>query len=320
MKNINAPPKHLLKASVGVDSVFLQFRKVYKRDVDLFCQDLGLSYGDSKRGEYTRRWEIFLAGGQPISVVYHLSSKTMTFQVGRLMNYTRNPDDQHRFLQALMCRYADKPMKVSRLDFSVDIKEPTDSFILKSRQELESKRNVGSTVYFNSSNGTVFTVYDKAAQLKIYSTTLTRFELRLKQQLAQWKVEDFTENRESLEKLASKIEHHFKNGISLCSISGKRELVLAIGNIAGTLEDFIAFLHGGELPALKDHFKIVNAIANRDAFISWMKTYGLKTIDDVKRYIKGRRQSVYDEIQITHMTFNKALSYYEGIYNFKVSA
>ena len=178
MNSINDPPR-LLKGSAGIDSIYLQFKGVNKSDVDRFCEDLGLSYKGTGWRKHTREWTIFLAGGQPITVVYHFSSKTTTFQIGKLMNYSKIMDDQHRFLQKLMQYFHDRPMKISGLHFAIDVKEPISVLTLNSNLKLTSEKHIGSTVYLNRPNKTVMTMYDKGTQMEIFSTTLTRFELRL---------------------------------------------------------------------------------------------------------------------------------------------
>jgi len=320
MKNINSPPIRKLKSSVGIDSIFLQFKEVYKSDVDQFCRELGLSYKGNEQGKYTREWKIFLEGGQPITVVYHFTSKTTTFQIGKLMNYSIKLNDQHRFLQQLLRHNSDKKMQISGLHFAVDVREPISSLVTKSNLNLKSEKPVGSTVYFNRPNGTVFTVYDKGTQMQIYSTTLTRFELRLEQQLRQWKVQDFIENRKSLEKLASKIEKYFEEAIGIYTVDRRAHLVLDTGNVVETIEDFVAFLHGGSLPTLKDHFKVYWALQARDRFFTWMADNHIKYPKDIAIAIKGKKAEYLREFGLDHKTFNKAVRFYKGIPNFKISA
>ena len=320
MQNINAPPTRKLKSSVGIDSIFLQFKEVYKSDVDQFCRGLGLSYKENERGKHTRKWTIFLTGGQPITVVYHFKSKTTTFQIGKLMNYSRNLNDQHRFLQQLMRYNSDKKMQISGLHFAVDVKEHISSLVLKSNLKLKSEKRVETTVYFNRPYGTVFTMYDKGAQMKVYSTTLTRFELRLEMQLGQWKVKDFMENRKSLDKLASKIERYFEVDIGVYTVDRRTHLALDTGNVVKTIEDFIALLHGGSLPEIKDHFKVYRALQARDSFLTWMIDNRIKHPKDISPFVKGKKAECLQQLGLDHKTFNKAVQFYKGIPNFKVAA
>ncbi len=320
MNNINAPPTRKLKSSVGIDSIFLQFKEVYKSDVDLFCEELGLSYKGNKRGKYTRKWTIFLEGGQPITVVYHFKSKTTTFQIGKLMNYSRSLNDQHEFLQRIMSHYSDKKMQVSGLHFAVDVKEPIGSLLLKSNLKLKSENPVGSTIYFNRPNGTVLTMYDKGTQMKIYSTSLTRFELRLAIQLGQWKVKDFAENRQSFENLASKVEKDFDETIEIYSMMGRTHFKLNTEDVKKVLENFIAFLHGGCLPEVRDHFKVYQALQARDHFLTWMTNNRIKSAKEINSFVKGKKAVCQKALGIDHKTFNKAVQFYKGIPNFKIAA
>ena len=318
MTSINSPPIRTLKSSVGVDSVFLQFKGINKYDVDSFCKELGLSYRrGNEQGKYTRKWTIFLAGGQPISVVYHFSSKTTTFQIGKLMNYSRNTCEQHRFLQDLMQHF--QGGEISGLHIAADANIPLDVLRIECKRNSTSIETVDTTIYHNRSNGNVLCIYDKAAQMHIYSTPLSRFELRFTGQLGSWKVKDMMENKGSLEKLSRKIEQDFDQEFMITAIDGKLCLKIDLSNIVEILEDFVAFLQGDTMPVFKDHFKIVQAIASRDKFLHWMSKHSIENANDINPFIKGHRSEYLEEIGIDHKTFNKAVQFYKGIPNFKVS-
>ena len=322
MQYSNAPPQKM-KASVGIDSIFLQFKWVNKLDTDRFCRQHGWSYkDDEKKGEHTRRWKIFLAGGLPITAVYHFSTKTTTFQVGKLMNYSIK-DEQHELLQKLMQYFSDRPVQISSLHFAVDVKEPIDALKIDSKLKLSSKQQKGSTVYLNYPNKTVMTVYDKAVQMQLYSTTsLTRFELRLsRRQLSQWNVRDFVHSRASLEKLASGIERYFEKSVTIYTFDKKICLTPDTGDVVKVLEDFIAFLHGGDKPEPKDHFKIRLAIQARDTLFEWIRNNKLRDVKSVNAFVKGKKAQCLKEIGVDHKTFNKAINFYnKGIPNFKIPA
>ena len=87
--------------TVGIDSVYLQFNGINKMDADRFCSEYELVWKEKvNESKHTRKWIIFLAGGQPITVKYHYASKTTTFQVGRLMDYSTKEGEQHRFVSS----------------------------------------------------------------------------------------------------------------------------------------------------------------------------------------------------------------------------
>ena len=91
-------------------------------------------------------------------------------------------------------------------------------------------------------------------------------------------------------------------------------------DIEKVLEDFIAFLHGGEIPKFKDHFKVRHAVSKRDKFLEFMKQHGIKKAEDINIFSKGRRSAIQNEIDMDPKTFKKAVNFYKGIPNFKVSS
>jgi hypothetical protein len=310
-----APP---VKYTAGIDSIHLRFRGINKFDIDGFCKTYFLRYEEKKgKSQYQQEWLIFLAGGQPITVRYHFSSKTTTFEIGRLMNYSRKIQDQHHFLQNILYHFRERKMTVSRLDFAVDVKHPT---VFKSTVDTSDFVKHKTTCYHNS-NGRTFTIYNKAMQLKLYSIEhLTRYELRLGKKLSSWGVDNFIDNRESLLSLVEKAEKLFvKEYLLYCEHCS---LVMLSTNLypefLDILENFIGFIQGDKHPAIKDHHKITIALEKRDAFMAWMSTNGLSTINDAKKHIKGQKQVVCREIGISDKTLAKILSVYGGIPNFKV--
>lgn len=318
MNYANGPPPSVrpFKTTVGIDSVYLQIKGINKSDVDRFCRDSVLKYGDYKKGKYQTEWKIFLAGGQPITVIYHFSSKTTTFQVGRLMNYTINGDDQHLFMQRLMCYFSDRKISISGLDYCMDIKRTCLPFLGTTRKEVKLH---SSAIYYNNPYQTVFSVYDKALQMGIYSIPLLRFELRLRTKLGQWKVKDFIENRHSLVKLAFKIDEQIDRSLAIYADDTQSPFVLATHNTTQVLENFVAFLQGGRIPPINDHHKVRQSLAARDTFLTWMKARRIADPKRINTYTKGIRGAVQAEIGIDPKTFKKAVKFYEGIPNFRIS-
>ncbi len=310
------PSVRPLNATVGVDSVYLQIKGINKIDVDRFCISHGLKYGEYKRKDYHTEWKIFLAGGQPITVIFHFNSKTTTLQIGGLMNYSMSGGDAHMFIRNLMRTFLDRRIQISGLDFAVDTKMVSAPYQGELRKEVELDRG---TIYYNNPNNTVFTVYDKALKLGIYSNPLIRFELRLRQELGRWKVNDFMSSRNSLEKLAVKINKEMNEGLHTYAHDTNTSFSLAPFNIVKVLEDFIEFLWGGNIPPIKDHHKVRQALEARDAFFTWMKAHRIANPKRIDAYAKGKRAAMQKEIGIGHTAFRKAVIFYEGINNFKIS-
>lgn len=307
MLNINAPP--ILKSSVGIDSVHIQIKGINKYDLDRFRKEYGMKYDENGINKYTRKWKIFLAGGQPITVSYHFRSKSITFQIGKLLNYSKILCEQHIFAQNLVQFFSSYEINISRLDYAVDVKEPLAVLSIESKADDISEKIVATTRYFNMS-GSTFCIYDKALQLKIHSTSLTRIELRLSGKMGYWRVKNFMEDRKQLLKLSDKVTEQFET-IRISSMSGNA-LLIDIGNPLRILEEFIAFLQGDSLPKTKDPFKIRQAIQTKDKFLSWVKGHGLKDSREINRYVKGHKEKHMKEIGIDHKTFNKAVNFYRG--------
>ena len=320
MNQINAPPPpRRLKSTTGIDSVFVQYRGINKSDVDRFCRDYGWSHKSEERGKYTRKWKIFLGGGHPITALYHFASKTTTFQIGKLMNYSRNLNDQHDFVQKVVHHFSGQRMRISELHFAIDLKIPIDSVLLSSPLKLKSNKQVGSTRYLNMSDRNVIAMYDKAVQMQIYSTDLTRLELRFgRDQLSRWNVQDFINDRTSLEKFASHIMRYLDEGICISTVDKRVRLKPDMGDTVNILEDFVAFLHGGNKPVPKDHFKVRSALQARDVLLLWMRNKGIRDIGSANTFVKGKKAQCLKELGIDHKTFNKAINFYKGIPNFKI--
>ena len=137
--------------------------------------------------------------------------------------------------------------------------------------------------------------------------------------MRRWRLQDFSENRKSLERLAGKIESVYMDEVALYTIDKKHRLKLDLGDMVSTLVSFVAFLHGDRLPVVKDHFKIKQAVLRRDRFFNWMSYHGIKEIADVSAFVKGRKAELLEELGFDHKTFNRALDFYRGIPNFKIS-
>ena len=312
---INDPPTSVetLKASVGIDSVYLQFKGINKFDSDRFCREYELSYTKNKIYEYTREWNIFLSGGHPITVVYHRSSKTLTFQIGGFMNYSIVGSEQHNFAQMIMQFFSNTPVKISGIDFAFDVKKSWSEFLVDKAATVKFSE---STVYFNSEDKTVLCIYDKATLFGIFSIPLTRFELRLRGQLCAWSVKDIMESQKSIEKLASKVETEFDEKIKIFSVDAKKLYSINYGDLRKIIENFIAFLQGAAVPPVKDHFKVKQALEKKTIFFDWVSKNKLKA-NMVDKFIKLRRAQVLSELGMDAKTFKKAVTFYKANPNIK---
>ena len=327
MKQNKSTPitEKVLNATVGIDSVYLQYWGLNKFDVKRFAREYNLIYSEAKKSKHTRKWKIALAGKHSISVVYHYSSKTLTFQIGGFMNYSIHPSSQHQFALNLMSYFSKFKVKVSRIDVAFDVKKNWDEFLID--RCVKSKQIMGfcqSSVYFNGKNKTKLAVYDKATQMGIYSTVLTRFELRIEQQLSSWDVQEIFDSKESLQKLARKITEELDVHTSIYSVDMKVKYIFKYDSIEKVLLNFVGFLHGSQLPALKDHHKIRQALAAKNKFLLWMHENKL-TAKGIAKFLKkrGRRgikARVLEELGLSSKTFDKAEKFYIGNPRFKFSA
>ena len=286
-------------------------------DLKRFCIDIGCKYEMKRLSMYQRKWLLFLDGGAPITARYHFRSKTMKFEIGNLMHYSKIQHRYH-FIQKLVAFFSDREQRVSRVDISADVNKRWDELLVDNHAKIKSLNFVNSTLYYNCA-GSTFTVYAKSEQMKIYSTDVTRLELRLKSQLSSWKVTDFTGNLKSMEKLSKKVEEYFSQKIQVYSVDGSTLYSLQMTKIDTVLKNFIAFMHGDAIPEYQDHFsfRIRQAVEKRDKFFKWMKKNRLSPAK-VNQFIKGRRSSVCKELNLDAKTLIKAITFYtKAIPNFK---
>ena len=311
MLDINAPPVKL-KATMGVDSVHILIA-MNKFDLSRFCIDKGYRYKTKQGGRYQRKWFIFLQDGEPVTATYNFRSRTIKFEIGNLLNYSINRL-RHQFIQQLFLYFLDRESSIKRLDIAVDINMKRDDLIVKNSSKITSTQRVKSSTY-NNANGHVFIAYDKSSQLEIFSTDLTRLELRLNSQLASWKVGDFLSNKKSFEKLIKKIDSYFKHKVEINSNDGLTLYSLSI-DIHSVISNFVAFVHGDSYK-YNDYFRVKQAVQSRNRFYEWMKLNNLTTLL-INHFVKGRRAEVCKELELNSRTFKKAVDFYKSITNIKV--
>jgi len=211
--------------------------------------------------------------------------------------------------------FSDMALQISGIDIAVDSKLPWQKFCKKLRDGVKI---YDSSIYYNEKYKTVFLVYSKSQHLSIYSTSLIRFELRLRYKLGQWKVKDCPLDRSSLLKLVKKIENSFELAVQKYCEDTRIKIQLNF-HLQETMEDFVAFLHGDSFKAIKDHHKIRQALEKRDKFLNWMKKHRIANPKRINSYVKGKKEAMRAEIGIGAVSFNKAVNFYMGISNFKIS-
>jgi hypothetical protein len=315
MIQINAPPdkkQKVLKATVGIDSIHILIQ-MNKADLKRFCIDRGCVYKSKHNIKYQRKWFLFLADGEPVTATYHFRSRTMKFQIGKIMHYYSIKQAPHTFIQELLSYFVDRKVSIGRLDVAVDINMKRDDLIVKNLSKLVSSKRVSSSTYDNAT-GHTFIAYDKSAELKIFSTDLTRLELRLTSQISNWNVKDFLENKQSFVKLAKRVNEYFREKVEIYSNDRLTRYLLNL-DMNSVLGDFVAFAHGDNYK-YKDHFCVKARVLKRDDFFRWMKTEKL-TPKKINRFVKGRRAAICEELGLDTKTFKKAVEFYQSIPNFK---
>jgi hypothetical protein len=308
MKEFNSQ-QILLTTTVGIDSIHIQIQ-MNKTDLKRFCNDMGCKYKQISHTKYQRKWFIFLADGEPLTAVYHFSSKTIWFEIGGLLNYTIS--NKHLFTQKLVSFFSDRKQSILKVDIAMDVAKLRDDLIVKvNDKKIKSYKRVFSTTYYNKRQFTLI-VYDKSQYLGIFSNDLTRFELRLSGgQLTSWNVKDMTNNKASLDKIVIKVQEYFRKQVKIYSTNRLTEYVLKTDDVLLALMNFVAFLQGSEY-SYKDHFKIKKAVKKRDIFQCWVKRYNLrpKTVDVFVK--KRKKKSICNEISFDNKTLNKALKSFKG--------
>ncbi len=308
MKEFNSQ-QILLTTTVGVDSVHIQIQ-MNKMDLKRFCNDRGCRYKSNSITKFQRKWLIFLADGELVTAVYHFSSKTMRFEIGGLLNYTISA--KHSFTQELVSFFSDRKQSISRLDVAMDVAKIRDDLMVKVDDiKLKSYRRMHSSTYYNK-QASVLIVYDKSQHLRIFSKSLTRFELRFRSiQLRSWDVTDMMSSIVSLEKVSIKVRNYFYDNVKIYSSDRLEEYSLKTDDVSLALMNCVAFLHGDKYK-YKDHFKIRQAVGLRDRFQHWVK-YNKLAPNTIDYFVKKmKKKNICDELSFDHKTLKKALKFFKG--------
>ena len=279
-------------------------------DLERFCNDRGCKYKNILYTKFQRKWLILLADGEPITAVYHFSSKTMRFEIGGLLNYSIS--SKHLFTQEIVSYFSDRKQSIARLDIAMDVAKTRDDLMVKVDDiKLKSYERICSSTYFNQKTS-VLVVYDKSQHLGIFSKSLTRFELRFSSaQLRSWGVTDIMSNILSLNKLSKKMQKYFSDNVKIYSNDRLTQYSLNTDDVSLALMNCVAFFHGDQY-RYKDHFKIRYALERRDRFLCWVKYHKL-TPNTIEHFVKKmKKKNICDELSFDHKTLAKALEFFKG--------
>lgn len=305
-----------LRSTEGIDSVHIDI-KINSRDLKRFCNDQKLKLEEKeKKFDWQREWFIFLAG-EAITVTYNTRHKNCRFEFGGLLNYNSNPYKLQLLPKLLYC-FSDRSCLVSRLDYAVDFNRQWDEFLpdMKGNYSIEC---VDSSIYFNRFNGaknrkklSTLIVYDKARQLDLFSTPLTRIELRLfRPQLKRLGLTTILHSMESFMKMANHIYSVFEHCLKLHNVYGEWTFRIKTDAIK-TLQVFIEFLHGnGCLFTQPDPFQVRKSLMISNKLREWMKSECIQPAE-VKKHIKGKKGAVCKSLGVDPKTFDKAITFFES--------
>jgi len=177
----------------------------------------------------------------------------------------------------------------------------------------------GSTIYFNTFTGgkqrkklSTLTIYDKAAEVKLFSTPLTRVELRLfRSELKRLKLTDMFDSEESLVKTSDLIYSTMEHRLKLHSVDGKFTYRIAT-NAVKTLQGFLEFLHG-DMPTIHrpDPFRIHYGLELSDRILSWMRDEGVSPAE-AQKHVRGKKVALCKSLCIDTKTFDKAIRFFKS--------
>lgn len=308
----------LLRSTEAIDSIHIDMN-INVKDLERFCKDQGLKFERGKVKNWQRESQIFLAG-DPINVTYSFRSRNYTFEFGGIRNYNiYSSAKKLQFIRTLLNYFSDRSWSISRLDYAVDANISWDSLLPDfqcSNIQFEE-----STIYFNrrskakkSKQMSTLVIYDKGRQLNLFSTPLTRIELRLMHPVLQnRKLTSMFESKATLEKTATLIKKMLDEELKLFDVYGKQcyQLELKVLNI---LHEFLSFLHG-DAPTIyhPDPFRIQWSMDHSARIRRWMEEEGVSP-HRVQKHIRGKKLSVCKSLGIRPETFDKAVSFFKVSY------
>ncbi len=307
-----------LRVIEGIDALHIDI-EVNLADVHLFCLENNLKFEEHERTKWQRKWFIFLHG-EPISVIYHQATRNTTFEVGGLFDYNMDLREYKKldFLHVLIWYFSDRTWKISRFDYAIDINLKWDEMLPDMRATHCGFS--ASTIYFNRlTDGkkrkklSTLIIYDKARDIGLFSTDLTRIELRLYRPcISRLKLTDMFDSRDSFMRASNLIYSVIENQLSLYSVDGSFTYQIKT-DVVATLQRFLTFLHGDESTIHRaDPFRIYFGLALSDKIISWMIREGISPAE-VKKHIRGKKVALCKSLCIDTKTFDKAVSFFRAI-------
>ena len=319
---MNSTPVKYLKSEEGIDSIHVEI-PVNFHDIRRFCDHarIGklnekLKWAEGEQETWKRKGKIFIMG-DPISVTYNVRYKRCSFEFGGFLDYTKY-HYKLQLLQILLHFFHDRSYTVCRIDYAVDVNKRHDELLSDIRGY--SPIFVGSTIYFNQDSGSkmperlsTLALYDKSAQIKLFSTPITRIEFRLfRSELTRLGLNNMFDSREALMKTANLIYSTLEHRLKLYSLDGK--FIYSIKTDAvKTLEDFVVFLHSDEPTIYRDDpFRIQFGLMLSKRVLDWLKREGILAMD-VKKHVRGKKITTCKSLGLDPKTFDKAIAFFNAI-------
>jgi len=308
-----------LRSVEGIDSLHIVLA-LNKADLERFCNSQKLTLKEGVKKENDRQWKysIILADGGIVSVTYSTRHKNSKFEFGGMMNYNDN-FIKLQLLCELVQYFSDREMKISRIDYAVDINIELGALLPSITGFV--RKDSKSTAYFNleskskkkSERKMTLCIYDKGRQLKIFSTPLTRIELRVfNSEITRLGLSKMLSDSKAMMATADLIYATLQTRLRLKDATNSHQRYIITTDEVTILKEFIGYLHGGAIIKKKDIFKIQYSLTLSQKILNWMKSNNL-TPNKVGKYVERRKLSICKRIGVDVKTFNKAISFYQSI-------
>ena len=303
----------ILRSVEGVDSLHVDLR-INFYDLERFCTEQKIKWEKGEKSKWQRKGKIFLAG-DPVTVTYHLTTKNCTFEFGGFCNYSTNLHEHYKLLllRTLIQYFPDCSWSVSRLDFTIDISMRWDMFLPEMRGITPEFSE--STIYFNNFNNSkkrkklsTIVIYDKARQIDLFSTPLTRVELRLfRPELKRLNLMEMFDSEEILMKTSNLIYSTLETRLRLYGVDGKFVYRIKT-DVVATLQGFVAFLHSDMVDIHRpDPFRIHYGLKLSDKVKKWLEEKGISSVKEVAKEVRRKKMAICNDIGVDPKTFDKAI-------------